>query len=330
MFFKNLLILFYVLMLIVGCCDKSTQNVEMSNEFDKSKFQVKVVIDNINIRKAPTLSSDLIGQVAKNDIYDVIDYIADDEYVWFHIRTNNNIDGYIGSEIENPYVEFLNVPDGLDFVAPSLKILNKEIKLKKREDLNLEKVLENIEYSDESPVTISYDIDYSNIVANNSYKLNIVATDISGNKNCSTIIVEFTDERQVSAGKWLAYEELESLRNKYKKICNEIGGKVVSSYSCEYSYGDKSFWQIFEYGLIVIGTNHNFEGFHGVWCQYDDVNKDPKSCFKATRDGQSYDSVDYLTIEDEINSYLSRAFNDINKYLDKGKESGYLITDLNW
>lgn len=317
---------------VAGCESKKNLNmpVELSNEYNEEVFQIKVIIEKINIRKEATLNSDKLGEVSFGDIYTVLDYKTDEKYLWFHIKTSNGIDGFIASELGNPYVEFLNVSDDLDLVPPSLKIINDSISIKTRSELTLDKIMENIEYSDNSTVNITYSVDYDNIINDFSYQLSVVATDANNNSTSGNILLTIVNEKQVSNKKWLTYDEIIELRNTYKNICVNNGGKIVSSYSCEMPHTDNSYWQYFEYGMIVMGTDHNFDGFHGLWCNYNAIDRKPTACYKATDDNQSYNEVDYLMVEDEIKKYEDRFFPEIDIIKEQFEKTGYLESDLVW
>ena len=68
--------------------------------------QIKVINDFINVRSAPNLNSTLLGKVGKNDIYNVIDKIGDENYYWYKIEYKGE-NAYIASEKTKPYVEEL-------------------------------------------------------------------------------------------------------------------------------------------------------------------------------------------------------------------------------
>lgn len=73
---------------------------------DKTDFQIEITNDYINVRKEPSTSSTKIGEVNQSDIYNVLDVIGGDNYIWYKIKYQDNI-GYISSNRQEPYVKEL-------------------------------------------------------------------------------------------------------------------------------------------------------------------------------------------------------------------------------
>lgn len=73
---------------------------------DKTDFQIEITNDYINVRKEPSTSSNKIGEVNQSDIYNVLDVIGGDNYIWYKIEYKNKI-GYISSNRQEPYVKEL-------------------------------------------------------------------------------------------------------------------------------------------------------------------------------------------------------------------------------
>ena len=73
---------------------------------DKTDYQIEITNDYINVREKPTTKSKKIGEVNQNDIYNVIDIVGGDNYIWYKIKYNDNI-GYISSDRYEPFVKEL-------------------------------------------------------------------------------------------------------------------------------------------------------------------------------------------------------------------------------
>lgn len=71
-----------------------------------SEFQIRVINDYINIRKSQSTESEILGEVMKDDIYNVLDVYGGDNYIWYKIDYKGKI-GYIASDRNNPYIEEL-------------------------------------------------------------------------------------------------------------------------------------------------------------------------------------------------------------------------------
>ena len=91
-----------------GLCEKY---YFLSNERDKSKEQLKVITEYINIREKANASSEIIGQVHKDDIYTILR--KDNgwgSYSWYQIRIANGKTGWIAGHYGNDkYVELLEM-----------------------------------------------------------------------------------------------------------------------------------------------------------------------------------------------------------------------------
>ncbi len=77
-----------------------------SNPIDDSKYQVKVLVDDLKIRDE---NFDVVGKVKKGDIYTVLDlnyHSFSNCSLWYKIKTNREISGYICGQTN--YVEPLN------------------------------------------------------------------------------------------------------------------------------------------------------------------------------------------------------------------------------
>ena len=103
----------FILLFVVLCLAfvgilllQKTNNQKQSNDRKLDEKQVEVITDFINIRENSSTSSNIIGKVFKNEIYDVIE----ENDLWIKIHTSNNITGWIISSYNNTsYVKFLEV-----------------------------------------------------------------------------------------------------------------------------------------------------------------------------------------------------------------------------
>lgn len=101
-----------VLLILVGVLvwpngEKETI-VKQSNEINKKETQIKIVAKRINIRQEPSVSSEDIGDVYADEVYTVLEDLADDSYYWYKIKTSNGISGYIASDKKEEYVELIS------------------------------------------------------------------------------------------------------------------------------------------------------------------------------------------------------------------------------
>lgn len=78
-----------------------------SNERDPSVDQVKILVNDIRIRKEATTDSDILGKVYEGEFYTVYGSKEDDNYIWYQIKTASSIEGYIASSKTETWMEFL-------------------------------------------------------------------------------------------------------------------------------------------------------------------------------------------------------------------------------
>lgn len=73
---------------------------------DKTDYQIKIINDYINVREKPTTKSNKLGEVNHSDIYNVLDVIGGEHYIWYKIKYQDKI-GYVSSSRQEPYVREL-------------------------------------------------------------------------------------------------------------------------------------------------------------------------------------------------------------------------------
>lgn len=71
---------------------------------DNSKNQIKVLVDELRVRKSSSIDSDVVGTCLKNNIYNYYDVIKDKEYTWYRIGEDSWI-GDNGTYLEVYFVE---------------------------------------------------------------------------------------------------------------------------------------------------------------------------------------------------------------------------------
>lgn len=313
-------IILLVLILVVGCDNEHKQNgsellVGKSND-SSSNLQAKVIIEKINIRKDATTSSEKIGIVEKGSLFDVIDYETDDYYIWLHIKTDNNIEGYIATERKNPYVEFIN--GTIDVEKPILELLNNSIEVENRASLTEDVIKNNIRYSDDSGeaiITFSVDYEDTKTFGKNQYVLKIKVADKSGNVIEKQTKVKFTNERKISNGSWITYDEALKIRKKLNNICNKYGEAITD----DVCWGDT--WKLTYSGYLQIFTDRN-------WfkeCTYDvNDNFKPQGCF----DGVG--SVEYSLYESNIKAQENKNLPKAKAIKSEFEALGYKFEDIQW
>lgn len=320
---KTVMIAF--LILLAGCSsNKNEELVGISNEKSKNELQVRVIIDQINIRKDPSINSEKYGIVKKDSIFNVLDYKKDEKYIWIHIKTKNKIDGYIASDISNPYVEFLN--GKIDVEPPKLLLLKDSISVKYRKDITDDLVKSIIKVEDNSDISTNYSIDYDERVGDFKYRLTITATDSNNNSVSKIAIIEIANEKQLSDKRWITYDEVIIERKKYESICRKYNGTILNDYAdCSGKYNGAS-WRRQSDGSLVIEMRGTEIYRSGIWCIYNAVNDtNNPDCYNGN------DSVSYTMVEDKIKNDEKNIFKVVSQYEKECVDAtGYTYTDLIW
>lgn len=131
-----------------------------SNIVDESKKQFKVLVQSINIRTEASELSEDIGNVYYDEVYDILDEVDSDIYVWYKIKTSRGLEGFVASkkganwlEISNPGSNIIDDDYGTDeeekeeaeitFIFECPNDGNYYLKLQKGEKLYLEKIVKN-------------------------------------------------------------------------------------------------------------------------------------------------------------------------------------------
>ena len=91
-----------------------------SNKTDRTKTQIKILLKRINIRKDADIESEDIGDVYRGEIYTVLSHIDHKDFYWYHIKTENGIEGYIGSDPNDEYVKVIS--GFIDREAPKINV----------------------------------------------------------------------------------------------------------------------------------------------------------------------------------------------------------------
>ncbi len=107
----------------------NSTKIKQSNKLDREKTQIQIKTKRLNIRENPSTDSTDIGDVYEGEIYSVISHEDKEDYYWYHIKTENGIDGYIASSPDSPYVDVISgyvdrTPPTIYFNDDFIEILN--------------------------------------------------------------------------------------------------------------------------------------------------------------------------------------------------------------
>lgn len=110
--------------------------------------------------------------------------------------------------------------------SPEINILV-EAEVETRNDVTLDNLKKYIEYTtynnQEAKIEIKPDFRYSK--NSKTYPIDVIVTDSKGNSSTDILYVKITNEKQMSNGDWLTYNEILTAQNKSKELCTNHGFK---------------------------------------------------------------------------------------------------------
>lgn len=215
-----------------------------SNDYDESKLQVKVVAKRINIRELPTTESLDIGDVYKDEIYTVLDYVDKDDFYWYKIETNTGIIGYIASDPNDEYAIVIN--GYIDRVPPEI-FIDKEFLTFKNGEVTYDDVLCIDDYSS---CTLTH---------NYSDALFIMFVGKDDSLNISTKKIRYYDVYDTSD---IFIEDSRYLNSTYKKNLNN--GRVNISASFVLKKDVVSYVKSQNYSPIITFYDSNFNEIKNI------------------------------------------------------------------
>lgn len=318
----NIILLISILTL-VGCKSENNTKAEetydgkivgISNSSSDTKLQIKITNDYINIRKEKSVNSDIVGVVKKDSIYDVIDYEKVGQFFWVHIKTNNNLDGYVASYEDNIYYDFIN--GDIDFLEPKLEIKVKSIDVDSYSTINDEYINSIITYSDDKDPNpkLTYNVSKEEIY----YYMNIAVSDSSNNIVEKKIPLNVKNEKLASNGKWLNNNDVRNLRKKFLSIITKYGR------TDNYTFLNSDYWTITfdRHGKGNIGVFTDSNWTHGCYFIVNDNNIAVEGCF------DELGTVSYDEIKSKITSQEKSAKQTFNKVITEFAKTGYNTSDL--
>lgn len=275
-----------------------------SNDIDESKLQIKITVKRINVREKPSTDSKDIGDVYYDEIYTVLDSVTTDEYYWYKIKTNNDIEGYIASDVNAEYVKV--VSGYIDRTPPVLK-LNKGKYVFANGIVSYDDVQCIDEYSE---CVLRYEKNDSNYIT-------FYGTDIDGNETSKR--VEYYDVYDMNNNykdETNNFEINYVKRNKDKYIVIDsiytlknglYGNNISDSYSSIINLYDENFDEIHD---IAIGINE----YNDLSSCINDAEIVLKNEYLSGIGSGKKLCISYSFINDEKVKYVAFGFNSDNNF----------------
>lgn len=76
-----------------------------SNDEIYNSSIIKIISSTVDIKEKPIITSNNIGVAYQNEVFDILNIIEDDKFIWYYIKTSSNINGYIA--FEKPMIEII-------------------------------------------------------------------------------------------------------------------------------------------------------------------------------------------------------------------------------
>lgn len=299
--------------------DQDGYLIGTSNVVDDSKLQIKVIIEKINIREKPEVSSNKLGVVEKDSVFDVIEYTKDKNYLWIKIKTDNDINGYVASDLESPYVEF---NQDIDINPPKITIKSNNVSATTRKEAE-SAIIKNINYEDDKDINpkVEYKINYENRVGIFQYAVEVTVTDSSNNSSTVQFVIKFTGEKMMKDGKWITYQEMVNLQKKAKSLCTKYNMKQWNDgIGCQLQDGIHDI-SIGNSGTTRIGYVDPF-----TFCDYNLSSLEATYCVDGGGNNISHDLIPNNL--KSLESVWMKRFENYKK--DVKNTTGYELSDLTW
>jgi len=290
---------------------ESGKTVGVSNK-SSDKLQIKILNEYINIRKEPSVNAEILGIVKKGSLFDVIEYKKGERYLWVHIKTNNDIEGYVATFFDEAYYEFIN--GNIDYMEPTLNITVDKITVDSYSEVTDEYIKSITTYSDDKDTNphFSYEVINDNI----NYYINFKVVDNFGNITEKKIKLVVKNERLASNGKWITYDKVRELRNKFISIAKKYGN------ADSYITITNNYWRI-DFGTsssMMVFTDMSW--FYG--CYYSMTDDE----IKVTSCNDQAGEIAYEKMQKRISSQEKSAKNAYLKIKESFEKTGYKIKDL--
>ncbi|MCI7241146.1 MAG: SH3 domain-containing protein [Bacilli bacterium] len=122
-----LIVILFVIALVLGGLlvnkklnSNNKEEIVQSNARDENLEQLEVTNDTINIRMEADTKSEKVGKVSKGEIYTILETKEDNYYIWYKIKTSNDIEGFIAGKYKpeegqvEEYIKLLDKEDNLE------------------------------------------------------------------------------------------------------------------------------------------------------------------------------------------------------------------------
>ena len=294
------LILGAIVLLIAFLFWPSEDKFTQSNKIDRTKTQIKIKEKRINIRKLPNIDSEDLGDVYRNEIYTVLSHLDTDEYYWYHIKTNQGIEGYIASNREKEYVEVIS--GYVDRTPPKISS-TEEFLVFVNDERNYDAITCEDDYS---KCTLSYD---------DSNPEEIVFTAIDEDDNTSTFSIKYYNvynlysEYSDNSSKLNAKFTKDKVRDKYTINTYYTTNKTINKHNKSLSYNP-----------IIDFYDENFNKLEDVFVKYSNSDL-PGYCIN--------DENLALKPEFELNDLLSKSTLCMSFTFEKTEEMKYVSFGFN-
>ena len=171
---------------------------------DTKAWKVEITAEFINVRSKHSMQGEKKGVVYKGDKYKVLDiYLDDSKYVWYRIKANKDLEGWISSDRNNPYVKEINNPKVSDEeVGETYEIDYKSPVVKFDYNLYVVYDIKSINYDhltieEDSKYTIEHKVYYEEFPTDSDipqYWIQYIVTDEAGNQTKKVQQIKFDVE----------------------------------------------------------------------------------------------------------------------------------------
>jgi len=182
---------------MISGCSKEVEIEVITNEIDQSKNQLTVKIEALHIKEKPSVLGEVVGTVHDGDIFTIYDMFVDQYYVWYKIKSDNGIKGYLANQLNGEWVD-ITYKENYQFKDKILIDLlgDKRTILKLKEEYIEEGYKVNSKLKDSYLVNVAGEVDP---MIPGIYLIDYTVTNLEGvqNKNTREVIVYLEEKETV-------------------------------------------------------------------------------------------------------------------------------------
>ena len=136
-------------------------------EEEKNAWKIEIITESVNVRNDHNAIAPHYGKAYKGEVFKVVETYRDDKkFVWYKVKFRGDMEAWIASDRNNPYVKEINNKEieeaeessehPFEYVKPDVKFFSEDYYVK---DIN-SITTDHLDIYDDSDYTIKYEVYY--------------------------------------------------------------------------------------------------------------------------------------------------------------------------